>query len=254
LKILSIITITYNAAAVLERTLQSIAQQSYQDFEYWVIDGASDDGTLALLEKFPALQAEVISEKDRGIYDAMNKGLTHATGEYVWFMNAGDEIFEKTTVEQLVQQLTQHKADVYFSDTQVVREDGSVAGLRTEVTPHQLPEPLTWQAFRYGMLVCHQSFVVRRSLAPTYLLNHLYSADIDWEIRCLKAAREVKRAPFVLSKYLMGGFSVKNLRRSWADRFWVLQHHFGWPSAVWSHVVIGFRGLFFAFKKRGKYW
>ena len=86
---ISIITICYNASHTISRTLRSIQAQTYNDLEYLVIDGASRDNTLDLVRTL-APRALVHSERDQGIYDAMNKGLSHATGDYIWFINAGD--------------------------------------------------------------------------------------------------------------------------------------------------------------------
>jgi glycosyltransferase involved in cell wall biosynthesis len=251
-KILSIITITYNAEAVLERTLKSVFGQTCQDFEYIIIDGASKDGTLVMANNY--LVPNIYSEPDKGIYDAMNKGLDKASGQYVWFMNAGDQIASNTVVEQLLEQIKVQPADVYYSDTQVVNNEGAVLGLRTQTTPHALPKELTWQSLRYGMVVCHQSFIVKRSIAPAYLLEHPYSADIDWEIKCLKKAKKAVLVPFALSKYLVGGFSVQNLKASLLDRYQILKSHYGLVPTILAHIIIFVRGGLFAIKKKGRYW
>ncbi|CAN5404494.1 hypothetical protein BH09BAC4_BH09BAC4_38480 [soil metagenome] len=88
----SIITITYNAERFLERTIQSVVAQQATDFEYVIIDGASTDGTLDIIKRYEKHITTWISEPDRGLYDAMNKGLHRARGQYVWFMNAGDKL------------------------------------------------------------------------------------------------------------------------------------------------------------------
>ncbi len=250
---LTLITITYNAEKVLERTLKSIATQTVQSFEYLIIDGASKDDTLALAEKYKQHIKKIVSEKDKGIYDAMNKGLSLATGDYVWFMNAGDELHDSQVIELFFEKISEN-ADVYYGETLFVDENGIGKGLRSEVTPHQLPRNLSWKSMRYGMVVCHQAFIARRSIAPQYILNHYYSADIDWEIRCLKASKKTVYLDFTLAKYLTGGFSIKNLKKSWCDRYAILRNHFGFFGAVWSHVVIVLRGILFALKKGGKYW
>ena len=98
---ITIITICYNAATTISRTLRSVTAQTYPHIQYLVIDGASKDNTLELVRDL-APQAEVYSEPDKGIYDAMNKGLDRATGDYVWYVNAGDALPSPTTVEELV--------------------------------------------------------------------------------------------------------------------------------------------------------
>jgi glycosyltransferase involved in cell wall biosynthesis len=250
--LISIITITYNAEQFLERTIQSILAQTDQDFEYIIVDGKSKDGTLAIAEKYKSRVNKLISEPDNGLYDAMNKGLKNATGDFVWFMNAGDEINDKEVVARIVQSVTQ-QTDVLYGDTFFVDNDGNLQGLRSEITPHRLPKDLKWQDMKLGMLVCHQAFIARKSIAPLYMENNL-SADVDWEIECLKQAKEVKYLDFVVAKYLTGGISNKQLKRSLLDRYEVLKKHFGFMGAISAHVQILFRGMGLILKNRGKYW
>ena len=249
---LSIITITYNAEQYLERTIQSIVNQSVQDFEYLIIDGKSKDGTLQIAEKYKNRVNKLISEPDKGLYDAMNKGLKNAKGDFVWFMNAGDEINDKDAVKRIFQFVTD-KIDVLYGDTFFVDNDGNIKGLRSEITPHRLPIDLKWQDMKLGMLVCHQAFIARKSIAPFYMEDNL-SADVDWEIACLKRAKGVKYLDFVVAKYLIGGISNKQLKRSLLDRYEVLKKHFGLMGAISAHVQILFRGVGLIVKNRGKYW
>ena len=257
----SIITITYNAERFLERTIQSLVAQQATDYEYILIDGASTDGTLAIVRRYERHITHWISEPDKGLYDAMNKGLHRARGEYVWFMNAGDELHDPQTLPRLLAQIEATAADVYYSDALFVQEDGDQrsggrrsgsprsevpVGLRSAVTPHALPHSLSWRDMAMGMKVSHQAFVAKRTIAPDYLTNNL-SADLDWEIRCLKAARTVEFLPFVLCRYLLGGLSVQQHRRSLTDRFRVLVTHFGLLPTLLNHVKISWRA--WQFKK-----
>jgi glycosyltransferase involved in cell wall biosynthesis len=251
---LSIITITYNAEKYLTRTLESIVNQSRQDFEYLIIDGKSKDGTLLIAAAYDARINQIISEPDQGLYDAMNKGLALATGDFVWFMNAGDEICEIDAVAKIYQLIdAQPKIDVLYGDTYFVEEDGNIQGLRSEITPHRLPRNLQWQDMNLGMLVCHQAFIARKSIAPLYLTTNL-SADVDWEIECLKKARKIQFLDFVVAKYLVGGISNKQLKRSLLDRYDVLKKHFGLLGVIQSHILITIRGIKMIIQKRGKYW
>lgn len=254
--LLTIVTVTYQAEKYLDRTLKSIERallhvQEPAALEYLIIDGGSTDHTLSIAAKYSHFVSRVISEKDKGLYDAMNKGLQLASGKYVWFLNAGDEAFDKYTLQNLLPALS-NGADVYYSDAMMVREDGSEVGLRSRFTPHTLPADLRWQHFALGMKVCHQAFIARKVIAPLYEYQNL-SADIDWEIECLKRAEKVTFLPFVLCRYLLGGLSVKNHRRSLSDRFIVLRKHFGLITTLFNHLRIFWRGYWFA-KKNGKYW
>lgn len=251
---LSIITITYQAEKYLERTIQSVLTQGHRDaIEYIVIDGASKDGTLAIIEKYTNQINQFISEPDKGIYDAMNKGLQRASGDYVIFMNAGDRFADEKTVGQLISAM-ESNPDVIFGDAMFVDEAGKTLGLRSEVTPHKIPTNLSWKSFQYGMVICHQSFVAKRNIAPLFDLHFRLSSDIDWEIKCLKLAKEIIQIQAPICQYLIGGASVQNLKRSWQERFEILKRHFGFGNALWSHLIIILRGINFARKKGGKYW
>jgi glycosyltransferase involved in cell wall biosynthesis len=256
MSLVSIITITYNAEKFLGRTLKSVQRAVINpdissEIEYLIIDGGSKDKTLTIAHEYSELISKVVSEPDNGLYDAMNKGLKLATGEYVWFLNAGDEIYDSNVIARLIAEM-QNDADVYYSDAMFVKEDGSEVGLRSAFTPHTLPKNLKWQDFALGMKVCHQAFIAKRSIAPFYDDTNL-SADIDWEISCLKNAGKIRFLDFLLCKYLLGGVSVQSHGRSLTDRFKVLRKHFGLLPTALNHILIFWRGFWFA-RKHGKYW
>lgn len=251
---LSIITITYQAEKFLERTIQSILDQGHRSaIEYVVVDGASKDGTLALIEKYRSHIDQLISEKDQGIYDAMNKGLQVVNGEYVLFLNAGDTFVSKNTLDNIIAALDKNP-DILAGDAMFVNMEGEEIGLRSVVTPHQIPAALTWKSFKKGMVICHQSFIVKRDIAPRFNLEYQLSSDIDWEIKCLKLSQNTMLLPEPICRYLMGGASVQNLKKSWEERFLVMQSHFGLIPTLFAHAWIILRGIRFALKKGGKYW
>jgi len=246
----SIITITYNAEAFLAKTIQSVLAQTYPHIEYLIIDGQSKDKTVEIIKQYEDKIAYWISEPDRGIYDAMNKGLAQATGAYIWFMNAGDEIFAPDTLEKIMHLPT---ADVYYGETVFRDLAGKYLGLRSEVTPLRLPAHLTWRSLQMGLMVCHQAILVRKEIAPLYDLTHHYSADIDWVIGSLKKAKTVQNAQQPIAIYLQGGFSRRNLRQSLLDRFAILRKHYGFVPTLWNHVRIVARSLYFMFRTGKKY-
>ncbi len=250
--IISIITVTYNAAKVLEPTIQSIIKQTFSSYEYIIIDGGSTDGTVDIIKKYEPHLTYWVSEPDKGLYDAMNKGMQAARGEYIWFMNAGDEIYDLHTLNQLFTSAKQN-ADIYYGDALFFTQTGEVTGLRSEVTPHKLPSDLNWKSLQHGMVVCHQSFIARKAIAPLYDLSHPYCADVDWEIKCLKRAKKVVHTGLILSRYLTGGFSKKNLYKSLLDRFAVLKSHYGIFTTIQSHIWITFRGALFVLKRKQGY-
>lgn len=251
---ISIITITFQAEEYLQRTLDSIHAQGRRDqFEYIIIDGNSQDRTQEIIQKSTLKPDYFISENDHGIYDAMNKGLKKASGKYVLFMNAGDQFASRDTLKTIFLEL-ESDPDILYSDANLVNTKGQFIGKRSEVTPHQLPQNLTWRDFKFGMLICHQAFICKRSLAPDFSLKYQLSSDIDWEISCLKAAHKISYMPEPICNYLMGGASVQNLKKSWVERFYVLSKHFGLIKTLMNHLVIIFRGIRFAYKKGEKYW
>ena len=251
---ISIITITFQAEAYIQRTLDSVHAQGHRDqFEYIIVDGNSRDQTMSLIQNASIKPDVLISEVDQGIYDAMNKGLAKAKGEYVMFMNAGDEFASDDTLKTILNHLSKNQ-DILYSDANFVDLKRNFMGKRSEATPHQLPQNLTWRDFKFGMLICHQSFICKKSIAPFFSLEYQLSSDIDWEIQCLKAANKISYMPEPICNYLMGGASVKNLKKSWLERFQILSKHFGLLQTIMNHITIIFRGIRFAYKKGEKYW
>ena len=230
---ISIITICYNAASTITRTLRSVSAQTYPNIQYLIIDGASKDNTLELVREL-APEAEVYSERDKGIYDAMNKGLDRATGDYVWYVNAGDALASPTTVEDLVRATCTGDSlpDVLYGDTRLIDAEDHDLRLRRLRPPHQLD----WRSFRSGMLVCHQAFVAKRSISPHYDLRYRFSADVDWCIRVLKEAKATAFYPEPIALYLNEGTTTANHRASLIERFHVMRHHYGLVTTVLQHL------------------
>lgn len=230
---ISIITICYNAASTITRTLRSVSAQTYPNIQYLIIDGASKDNTLELVREL-APEAEIYSERDKGIYDAMNKGLDRATGDYVWYVNAGDALVSPTTVEDLIRATCTGDSlpDVLYGDTRLIDAEGHDLGLRRLRPPHQLD----WRSFRSGMLVCHQAFVAKRSISPHYDLRYRFSADVDWCIRVLKEAKTTAFYPEPIALYLNEGTTTANHRASLIERFHVMRHHYGLVTTVLQHL------------------
>lgn len=254
---LTIVTVTFNAGAFLERTFVSVLAAlkhlpENQKIQYLLIDGASKDGTMDIVNRFKdSLSIQTLSEPDKGLYDAMNKGLALALGKYLWFLNAGDEVHDEMVIERLCRAVSTDE-DIYYSDALLVAEDGRSLGLRSEITPHSLNRSLSWKDMALGMKICHQAIIVKTKLAPLYDIQNL-SADLDWEIEAMKKASGVVQLDFVLCKYLTGGLSTQRHKDSLIDRWRVLKKHFGPFQAGISHIKILFRGVLFLMKN-GKYW
>ena len=249
------VTITYNATKVLQRTLDSVLQQDYPNIEHLIIDGASTDDTLKIVDDYIARsnaaenghQIQVSSEPDKGIYDAMNKGLRSMTGDYVCYLNAGDFLPTTDTASRIAQQVeaSGNTPAVLYGDTDIVDGEGQFLHHR-RLAP---PENLTWKSFRQGMLVCHQAFYARTdfAIATPYDMQYRYSADVDWCIRVMKAAAKenvpMLNLHMVVANYTQEGQTTLHHRESLWERYRVMEHHYGRVQTFLLHCWFAVRSL-----------
>lgn len=234
---LSIITVTYNAEQVLQKTIESVIEQSYENLEFLIIDGGSKDATTSIIKSYEKHINIWISEPDNGIYDAMNKGLALANGEYVWFINAGDKPFNKHTAKEIMMLAINQNADVIYGDTILINEKDENLGMRHGKTPDELK----YTSFKHGMNVCHQAFICRKKLVEKYELKWGIAADIDWILTILKKNPKVTNTKSVIAQFLIAGASSANLSKSWKSRYKVLKHHYGGGSNFINHIYIALR-------------
>lgn len=232
---ISIITVVYNNVRDISYTLSSIAGQTYPNMEYIIVDGASTDGTLDVVKDYAEYVDTLISEKDDGIYDAMNKGLACATGDYVLFLNSGDELYNETTVQTIVER--GKGADIIYGETKLVDENRQIIGDRR----HKAPQQFDWKSFRYGMNICHQAIYVKRAITQPYNTQYQLSADVDWVINAAKKARSAVNIGEYVAKYLVGGMSQKRHRQSLKERYWIFRKHYGVLPNMLNHFIIGIR-------------
>jgi len=249
--LVSVITIVYNGGELLEGTIQSVLKQDTSHLEYLIIDGGSKDNTLDIIKRYSDQIDYWISEPDKGIYDAMNKGLKAATGDYVWFMNAGDHIHGEDALSAIFSK--EKDADVYYGEANFVRENRELIGTRSSISTRKLPEALNWKNMMYGMAVCHQSFIARRSLANDYDTSYRCSADINWVIEVLKKSKKTVHTHRVLSDYLVGGFSMKQQKLAWKERFQIYTRHYGLLKNLWATSYIIVRQLIHRLRGKGNY-
>ena len=239
------VTITYQAEKVLQRTLNSVLEQDYPEITHLIIDGASTDGTLEMVNDYIARsnaadnghKVLLMSEPDDGIYDAMNKGLRSLDGDYVCFLNAGDFLPSSDIVSRIVEKVNGQLPAVLYGDTDIVDGEGHFLHHR-RLSP---PEHLTWKSFRHGMLVCHQAFYARTdfAIATPYNQKYRYSADVDWCIRIMKAAaREnmpLQNLHMVVVNYTEEGQTTLHHRESLLERYRVMECHYGRISTFFMH-------------------
>lgn len=231
--LISIITITYNAEKELPVTIDSVMAQSYKNFEHLIIDGASTDHTLEIARRNPDVR--IVSEKDNGLYDAMNKGIDQSRGKYIIFLNAGDT-FRNPDILALYGREAEKGYEIIYSDTMIVNSQ------REDVAPrhYSVPEILTFESFSQGMLICHQAFMVKKEIAPKYNLQYRFSADYDWTIRCIRNTEPEKciNLHTVGINYLSDGMTDKNKIKSLKERYHVMANHYGTAAAMKRHIQL----------------
>ncbi|WP_353134772.1 glycosyltransferase family 2 protein [Pseudopedobacter sp.] len=243
--VLSVITVVYNDEKNIERTIRSVVNQTYPHIEYIVIDGVSNDKTLEIIRRYDKQISKIVSEPDKGIYDAMNKAMKLAKGDYLLFMNSGDEIFDKNTVDHLFS--LGADADIYYGETEMINNNLESLGRRR----HQAPAKFTWKSFKYGMSICHQAIYVKKSLAePYHHERYQLSADIDWVLNIAKKSNKIINANTYVAKYLVGGMSKKKHLQSLKERYRILRKYYGFLPNLFNHLIIAFNLGFYWLKYR----
>lgn len=248
----TVITITYNAERFLKNTIESVINQSNKEFEYLIIDGASKDGTADIIQQYdntlfasfeeaenrnPVYCPQIcwISEPDKGLYDAMNKGLHLAKGDFVWFVNAGDKIYDNNTMQDISDTIdTNPNGDVVYGQSIIIDEDENIRGERHKIAP----ETLTLKSMLNGLVVCHQSILVRKETAPDYDLQYRITADYDWVCKVLSKSRQNCYIDNYISRFMIAGISSQQRKRAWLERYHIMKKHFGLPATLWAHLKI----------------
>ncbi|MCR4613865.1 MAG: glycosyltransferase [Bacteroidaceae bacterium] len=238
---ITVITVTYNCASTLERTLQSVERQTLSTFQHLIIDGASHDDTVRIAEAYrernPQRDIIVQSEPDHGLYDAMNKGIHMAEGDFIVFLNAGDMLHADDVLAR-VAACDAEKVGVVYGETDIVDEQGQFLRHRRL----SAPEHLTSRSFLRGMVVCHQSFYANRCLVQPYDLQYKYSADVDWCIRVMEACEKQGLSMYnlhaVLTDYLSEGMTTQHQRASLLERFRIMCRRYGYFAALRAHIYI----------------
>lgn len=198
----SVITISYNAAAVIEETIQSVLNQSYKDIEYIIIDGGSTDGTVDIIKKYQDKINYWISEPDKGIYDAMNKGIDKATGEWINFMNAGDCFHNNLTLESFIPSIPTD-TDIAYGDTLIMLSTGNI-----------LEKPLPLESITKRMVFGHQATFIKTALQKKYKFDTSYrsSGDYNFFYQAYKNHCKFSYIPITVANYEgENGISIKNI-------------------------------------------
>jgi glycosyltransferase involved in cell wall biosynthesis len=229
---ISIITVCYNAAKTIKDTIQSVLSQTYKDIEYIIIDGASTDNTMAIVNKYKGRIAKIVSEKDKGMYDALNKGIALATGEVVGQLNADDFYFDKTVVERVAKAFHETGCDATYGDLQYIDKLNTRELARLwragDYTPWKL---------QIGWMPPHPTFFAKKSVYTSnggYRLDMKLAADYELMLRFLKKGKiKMFYLPQTLVYMRAGGMGEKNMQsklNEWKDvyRAWLV-NGFGFP-------------------------
>ncbi len=229
----SIITITYNASSTLPATLKSVKEQTCKLYEYIVVDGKSSDNTVELAKNADIDNCKIVSERDRGLYDAMNKGQGMANGDYVIFLNAGDSFHSPETLEHFADAIMENDyPGIVYGQTDIV--DSNRKRLRARHLT--APENLVLESFSNGMVVCHQAFVVLRKLTNNFNVKFKYSADYEWCIRCLQRSHRNCYIDEVVIDYLSEGVTTQHHFASLLERFSIMSHYYGFFPTLYQHI------------------
>jgi len=187
--LITIITVVYNAVSTIEKTILSVVNQTYDNVEYIIIDGGSTDGTIDIIKKYETQIANWISEPDKGIYDAMNKGINLANGEWINFMNAGDSFYENDTIEKFIELCDDRNGIIYgdsrrFFDVGVYFDRGALSNL--DYMPN-----------------CHQAFFVKTHLLKSkhFDTNYQICADAKFFCDIHKLGYKYQHIPVVICNY-----------------------------------------------------
>ncbi len=235
----SIITVAFNAEEYIERTIESIVEQNYSDYEYIIIDGGSSDRTISIISKYRDNVDVLVSEGDKGIYDAMNKGVLLAKGKYINFMNAGDTFYNKHILYEVYHSITQansqQKVDIVY---------GKVVNISSEKPNfrYEAGKPVTKYSFYLSMPMCHQTMFTRRDVFKTvglFPLEREMGAFYEWlsiYYTQKKSLSGILFLPRRIAFYLLGGHSFRAMKAASRERLLTAKKYFSLEYQVYNYI------------------
>lgn len=210
----SIITVSFNSAKTIADTIESVLSQDFPQIEYIIVDGGSSDGTLGIIKQYQDRINHWVSEKDRGMYDAMNKGIALATGDVIGILNSDDVYMNTHVVSELMELMQAKRAQVVFADLILVDQDHPQKVLRYYDSSHFHPNK-----FKYGWMPAHPTVFVKRELYEAvgkFSTTYQIAADYEMLIRILAIQRaRYAYLPKPVVRMRSGGASTAGLSRNW---------------------------------------
>ncbi len=236
----SIVTVVYNAEQYVAETVQSVLDQCFDDFEYIVIDGGSTDQTLAILANYQEQIGTLVSEPDRGIYDAMNKAIGRARGKYVNFMNAGDRFHSSDTLRQVAEHCEQHGGPNHLDIIY-----GKVVKISSEASNFQYEKgrPVSKRSFFLSIPMCHQAMFIKTDLFQAvggYSLDYEAGSFYGWLGAYYGYRQSLDRLSFIdqrIAYYLDGGYSFQMKKIIDRERLQVAKRYFSQKYVLLNYLV-----------------
>ena len=208
---ISVITVCYNSSATLEKCLQSVLNQDWPFIQHIVIDGASTDATLEILNSHRSHLSHLISESDKGIYDAMNKGLDLASGDVICFLNADDQYADKSILSRVAQQMNDHQLEALLGDVAFFHEKDPTRMIRRYRSDRFTPERLAW-----GWMPSHPGLFLKREIVEKvgrFKIDYKIAGDYEYVVRAFYGQNlHYEHMPLVLVHMQTGGASSQNWR------------------------------------------
>lgn len=239
---ISIVTVCYNVVDEIENTILSVLSQTYPNIEYIIIDGGSNDGTVRVIKEYQNRIYHWVSEPDKGIYDAMNKGIGISTGKWINFMNAGDTFYNEEVVSEIVKRAPAN-VDVVFGDVYV--EYGHNCYIE-KAQPFYNNLPL-----HHDMGFNHQSCFISVPLAKKYPfeINYILAADYNMVITLYRNGATFKYLELVVARYKLGGLSDKKRRLHIFETLMVDNPQRRKFNLILSYILFAKKKLFSIIKK-----
>lgn len=232
---LSIITVCFNEAARIALTCESVVNQTFQDFEWIVIDGGSTDGTLDILKKYERRMNYFVSEPDRGIYHAMNKGIAQAHGKYLLFLNGGDYLYETETLANIFSGNSILDHDIYYGDLVLEREQN--------LKYYTIDFTNVYATFARRTLP-HQATFIKRTLFQTYGMydeSFTIAADLEFFLRVFvsnpyRKQHTIEHLPFIISVFEKDGISSRSLKQRYIENRNIRKRHYPAWYLIYYHI------------------